>query len=191
MHPRLERQLDHAPLLGWLRGIRERRVRARMLRDEDVMEVVVDEVHHHWVVNLPALLEVVAALVLAWVAAFTSDRSAWVPLLLAAGILVHALWKALTHFMDVFVITDLRVLRLTGVLSNNHASTPLTRILDITVERPFVGRLLGYGHFTFESAAQEQGLRDIRFVGRPLQRDERIQSLQMKLLTRKRTESGP
>jgi hypothetical protein len=190
MDSRLARQLDHAPLVGWLRRVRERRVRARMLRDEDVMEVVVDEVHHHWVVNLPVALEVLAALLLVWVALVTSDRSAWLPLLLAAGVLLHAVWKALGHFMDVFVITDLRVLRLTGVLSNNHASTPLTRILDITVERPFLGRLLGYGHFTFESAAQEQGLRDIRYVGRPLQRDERIQSLQMKLLTRKRTESG-
>jgi hypothetical protein len=37
------------------------------------------------------------------------------------------------------------------------------------------GRLLGYGHFTFESAAQDQGLRDIRFVGDPDARDLAIQ----------------
>jgi predicted metallo-beta-lactamase superfamily hydrolase len=35
--------------------------------------------------------------------------------------------------------------------------------------------VLGYGHFTFESAAQEQGLRDIRYVARPLERDLVIQ----------------
>ena len=39
------------------------------------------------------------------------------------------------------------------------------------VEKPVVGRLLNYGHFVFESAAQEQGLRDIRYVGRPYERD--------------------
>ena len=35
--------------------------------------------------------------------------------------------------------------------------------------------MLGYGHFVFESAAQEQGLRDIRYVGRPDERDLAIQ----------------
>ena len=33
----------------------------------------------------------------------------------------------------------------------------------------------GFGHFVFESAAQEQGLRDIRYVGRPDERDLAIQ----------------
>jgi hypothetical protein len=61
------------------------------------------------------------------------------------------------------------------VLSSKHATTPLSRILDITVDQPFLGLLLGYGHFTFESAAQEQGLRDIRYVPKPLERDLVIQ----------------
>jgi hypothetical protein len=61
------------------------------------------------------------------------------------------------------------------VLGQSLATMPLHRILDITVEKPFNGRILGYGHFIFESAAQEQGLRDIRYVGRPDQRDLTIQ----------------
>jgi uncharacterized membrane protein YdbT with pleckstrin-like domain len=61
------------------------------------------------------------------------------------------------------------------VLSSKHATTPLSRILDITVDQPFLGLLLGYGHFTFESAAQEQGLRLITFVPKPLDRDLVIQ----------------
>ena len=41
--------------------------------------------------------------------------------------------------------------------------------------KPLHGRLLGFGHLTFESAAQEQGLRDIRYVARPDQREHTIQ----------------
>jgi hypothetical protein len=52
---------------------------------------------------------------------------------------------------------------------------PLSRILDITVRKPFTGRILGYGNFVFESAAQEQGLRDIHTVARPDERDLTIQ----------------
>jgi hypothetical protein len=83
--------------------------------------------------------------------------------------------KALHARMDRFVITNMRVFRLHGVLSQQLATMPLSRILDITVAKPLIGRLLGYGHFIFESAAQEQGLRDIRYVGRPDDRDLAIQ----------------
>ena len=69
----------------------------------------------------------------------------------------------------------MRVFRVHGVLSRELATMPLSRILDITVVKPLIGRILGYGHFVFESAAQEQGLRDIRFVGRPDERDLAIQ----------------
>ena len=76
---------------------------------------------------------------------------------------------------DRFVVTNMRVFRVHGVLSSHLATMPLSRILDITVVKPLHGRILGFGHFVFESAAQEQGLRDIRYVGRPDERDLVIQ----------------
>ena len=59
----------------------------------------------------------------------------------------------------------MRVFRVKGLLSRSQATMPLGRILDITVVNRCTGRLLGFGHFTFESAAQDQGLRDISYVG--------------------------
>ena len=76
---------------------------------------------------------------------------------------------------ECFVVTNMRVFRLHGVLSTHRATMPLSRILDITVDKPIIGRLLGFGHLTFESAAQDQGLREIKYVGRPDQRDLKIQ----------------
>jgi hypothetical protein len=73
------------------------------------------------------------------------------------------------------VITNMRVFRVRGVIAQRMATMPLGRILDISVEKPLAGRLFGYGHFVFESAAQKQGLRDIRYVGRPNERDLAIQ----------------
>ena len=100
---------------------------------------------------------------------------AWVPFAGAFLIWAHAAWRAIGEHMDRFVITNMRVFRVRGVLAQKLATMPLGRILDITVEKPVAGRLLDYGHFVFESAAQEQGLREIRFVGRPYQRDLTIQ----------------
>ena len=99
----------------------------------------------------------------------------WVPVILGGAIVAHAAWRILERKMDRFVITNMRVFRVHGILSQNIATMPLSRILDISVHKPIVGRVFGYGHFVFESAAQEQGLREIRFVGDPDQRGLTIQ----------------
>lgn len=163
------------PLLGWLRSVRDGRVRRRLLRDEGAHEDIVDEVHHHWVVHTVPVLEVVASLGVLYLFLVSSPTVGWLLLLVMAGLLGHAAWTSLVEYMDVFVVTNMRVFRVTGVFSSKHATTPLSRILDITVDQPFLGLLLGFGHFTFESAAQEQGLRDIRYVAKPLERDLVIQ----------------
>jgi uncharacterized membrane protein YdbT with pleckstrin-like domain len=163
------------PGLAWLRRIRDGRVRRRLLRDEDAHEDIVDEVHHHWVVHTVPTVEVVVAVAVFYLFLVSSVQVGWLLLLVMAGLLGHAAWKSLVEFMDVFVVTNMRVFRVTGVFSSKHATTPLSRILDITVDQPFLGLVLGFGHFTFESAAQEQGLRDIRYVAKPLDRDLVIQ----------------
>jgi hypothetical protein len=144
-----------------------------LLREEG--EVIVDVVHHHWAAYvLPLLESVLAVLLLAATSVVPVDLSS-VPLVLALGLFAHAFWGYLREHRDRFVITNMRVFRIHGVLSTSLATMPLHRILDITVHKPLHGRLLGYGHFVFESAAQEQGLRDIRYVGRPDERDLAIQ----------------
>jgi hypothetical protein len=159
--------------MGWFQRTFDPKIGSHLLRDEG--EVIVDEVPHHWVVYVVPLLEALVSVGLFYVFLISPVDIAWLPLLLAFGVLAHAAWKALVEHMDRFVITTMRVFRVRGVLSQRLATMPLGRILDISVEKPFSGRLLNYGHFVFESAAQEQGLREIRFVGRPYQRDLVIQ----------------
>jgi hypothetical protein len=144
-----------------------------LLRDEG--EVVVDVVGHHWVAYLRPALEGVAGLGLLALSTVLRLEIAWIVLVPALLLLLHAGWAALREHRDRFVITNMRVFRVNGVLSTHLATMPLSRILDITVVKPLHGRLLGFGHFIFESAAHEQGLRDIRYVGRPDERDLAIQ----------------
>ncbi|MBM7519603.1 PH domain-containing protein [Nocardioides nitrophenolicus] len=144
-----------------------------LLRDEG--EVVVDEVTHHWFAYVRPALETGLALVLLVGSWFVSVHVAWALIIVAVVLLARAGWQALGVLRDRFVITNMRVFRVHGVLSQSLATMPLSRILDISVQKPLHGRLLGFGHFCFESAAQEQGLRDIRYVGRPDDRDLAIQ----------------
>ena len=159
--------------MGLLRALTDPNIRKHLLREEG--EVIVDEVKHHGIVYLLPTLEAgVAVALLAWLP-FVDLDFAWFPFVVAFAILAHAGWKTLGHHRDRFVITNMRVFRVHGVLAQHLATMPLSRILDITVVKPLHGRLIGFGHFVFESAAQEQGLRDIRYVGRPDERDLSIQ----------------
>ena len=161
-------------MLRWLRSfVPDPEIRGHLLREEG--EVVVDEVAHHWVSYVRSVLwAVLGVLLLAW-SVLTDTSFAWVPFLGGWLALAWAGYLALSVHMDRFVVTNMRVFRVKGVFSQSLATMPLSRILDITVLKPFTGRILGYGNFVFESAAQEQGLRDIHTVARPDERDLTIQ----------------
>jgi len=149
------------------------KVRRHLISDEG--EVVIDEVRHHWVVFLLPLLEVAVAtgLLITMVVVAVPGEDAVLGLVLI--LLLHAFWRFLNEHRDRFVITNMRVMRIRGVFSQRVATTPIARILDITLDKPISGRILGYGHFIFESAAQDQGFREIKYVSRPDDRDLTIQ----------------
>ncbi len=160
--------------MGLIGSITDPNIAKHLLRDEG--EVIVDEVLHHWVAYIRPAIEARPRA--------RAARDHAVPLrrprvgaadhrVRAAGATPPGAW--LREKRDRFVITNMRVFRVHGVLSSHLATMPLSRILDITVVKPLHGRILGFGHFVFESAAQEQGLRDIRYVGRPDERDLTIQ----------------
>ena len=149
------------------------KVRRHLISDEG--EVVIDEVRQHWVVYSVPMLEVVLAAALLVTMATTAIGGQPVLLAIVLVLLAHAFWQFLTHHRDRFVVTNMRVMRIRGVFSQTVATTPIARVLDITLQKPIIGRVFGYGHFVFESAAQDQGFREIKWVSRPDDRDLTIQ----------------
>ena len=149
------------------------RVERHLIADEG--EVIVDEVRKHWAAVVGAVLEMCAAVPALILLAWVPQQLYWFPLFLALFLFLHGFWRVLQARMDRFVITNMRVFRVHGILSQRIATMPISRILDISVHTPLIGRVFGYGHFVFESAAQDQGLREIRFVGSPDQRGATIQ----------------
>src|SRR4051812_14204477 len=149
------------------------KVRRHLISDEG--EVVIDEVRQHWVVYSVPMLEVALAAALLLTMATTKIGVQPVLLAIVLVLLAHAWWQFLIHHRDRFVVTNMRVMRIRGVISQTVATTPIARVLDITLKKTIPGRIFGYGHFIFESAAQDQGFREIRWVSRPDDRDLTIQ----------------
>lgn len=158
-----------------LRRLLDPKVERHLIRSEG--EVIIDEVRHHWVVYSVPFLELLLACLLLGVVLFGPLNSAPIVLVVVAALLAHAGWQAINEHRDRFVVTNMRVIRIRGVFSQVIATTPIMRILDVTVNKPISGRLFGYGHFVFESAAQEQGFREIKYVSRPDERDLTIQTV--------------
>ena len=140
-------------------------------------EQIVDEVRRHPMAIFLPVLRLILAVALSFFALLVDATVGWLLILTSLVIGAHALWRILDQHMDRFVITNMRVFRVHGIFNQHRATMPMSRILDITVDKPFWGRVFGYGHFVFESAAQDQGLRDIRFVGQPDARDLTIQTV--------------
>jgi uncharacterized membrane protein YdbT with pleckstrin-like domain len=146
-----------------------------LLLDDD--EYIVDEVKKHPMAIFWPAVRVLVAVVLMVAATYAGAPFGWLLGLLGIGIGVQAIWRICDEQMDRFVITNMRAFRVHGLLSRHRATTPMTRILDITVNQSLVGRIFNYGDFIFESAAQDQGLREIEYVGRPDERDRTIQTV--------------
>jgi hypothetical protein len=76
-------------------------------------------------------------------------------------------WRLWEWSVDRIVVTDRRILEVSGLLSRKVASMPLDKVTDMTYRRTFVGRLLGYGAFIVESPGQKQAVEMINFIPQP------------------------
>jgi hypothetical protein len=134
-------------------------------------EHVVDEVRKVWVAFVgPSLVVAVSVAVMLWAVATTPIDVLWVPLLVGLLGVGYGADRIARVWKDRLIITDSRVMRVSGVYNRTAAWMPLSRVLDITVDRPLWLRPLGAGHLTLENAAQEQGLREFRFIPNPSRR---------------------
>jgi uncharacterized protein YjbI with pentapeptide repeats/membrane protein YdbS with pleckstrin-like domain len=125
---------------------------------------------HPVVVIAPVLLILAGASVAGFVTGALSPGSAGF-----VGI-VWALWAVLAAWqgrhialwwLRRFVVTDRRMMLVTGGLFRSLEMMPLNKVTDLNVRRSFTGRLLGYGEFIVGSAGQKQALRSVSFVPNP------------------------
>jgi membrane protein YdbS with pleckstrin-like domain len=138
-------------------------------------EEIRDHIRRHWMASVFPALRLAIGLFLFSTAWLYASLLFYVLLAVSLILIANALWGLADQFRDRFVVTNQKVYRVHGNVNQVRASMPLTRILDITVDRPVLGRIFGYGHFVFESAAQDQGLRDIRWVPDIDERERLIQ----------------
>jgi len=86
---------------------------------------------------------------------------------LLVALVIRTLWKVVEWNAERFVVTDARILLVTGPVSRRVDMLPLRKVTDMSYRRSAFGRLLGYGEFVMESAGERQSLHRIRFLPDP------------------------
>jgi hypothetical protein len=128
-------------------------------------------VHRHPAILILPIAEAVGGLVAAFLLSGTLLRTnaplrdvvwiAWIALAL------NLVWKAVNWGVDYFVVTSQRIMLTSGLLTRKVAMMPLGKVTDMSFQRSFAGRVLGYGEFIIESAGQDQALRTVDHIPNP------------------------
>lgn len=138
------------------------------------------EFTYHWMYLTKPVATFAGALVLgaALVAASDGATLAWVILVGALVWFGLPLLSAIENRHAVrLIITDSRVVFVEGWLAKRYGMMPLTKITDLTIHEPIIGRILGYGTIIAESAGQDQALTRIHFLPEPLRAWQTISDL--------------
>jgi membrane protein YdbS with pleckstrin-like domain len=90
-------------------------------------------------------------------------------LLILSVVMLILVLKRLGDRYTSYVVTDTRIMRISGIIGRRAHSIPWVRVTDLTIEQSLTGRLFGYATLHIESANEDSGLRDLEGVSDPLQ----------------------
>jgi hypothetical protein len=111
----------------------------------------------------------------------SGDSTGTAALALIAIILLF--WLGLRRLGDhytIYVLTNARILKITGLLSRKVQSIPLGKVTDLSFKQSLMGRLLSYATVRIESANEESGLRDLSGVKDPIEFNKKLITIVVK-----------
>jgi membrane protein YdbS with pleckstrin-like domain len=76
-------------------------------------------------------------------------------------------WRIGDWWFDRFILTNKRVMVVSGIVTRKVAMMPLLRVTDMKYVQSPLGRILRYGTFELESAGQDQALRRVENLPNP------------------------
>jgi membrane protein YdbS with pleckstrin-like domain len=131
----------------------------------------------HWFVFVWGARFTILALIVGIILAFVSSGQGPGPVRDVLGIvtlvifvvgLAVLLWTVLHYLNQEYVITNRRVLQVSGVLNKSSSDSSLEKINDARLEQSFFGRIFGFGDLDVMTAA-EVGIERFRMIKDPIE----------------------
>jgi hypothetical protein len=126
-------------------------------------------IRRHWAVlaggTIQSLLLFAVGILIARI--LSGDFVRMVAIYFCIFVVARWIWIISDWYVEKLVVTDKRVLLVTGIATRKVAIMPLVKVTDLTFNRSATGLMLGYGQFVVETAGQDQALSHIDFVPKP------------------------
>jgi uncharacterized membrane protein YdbT with pleckstrin-like domain len=137
-------------------------------------EQVLFETHQHWLVLVGEIMTE-CLLSIAVIVMVTIIWVLWLPNVLVALGYLLLIFPLISLLRDVliwakrkYVVTNRRVMQLSGVFSKNVTDSSLEKVNDVKMSQSFLGRMFNYGDIEILTAS-ELGVNKFRHIGRPIQ----------------------
>jgi Bacterial PH domain len=113
--------------------------------------------------SLQTFLMLVLWLIALFVRGFAST-TAIIAFLIFDGHVLYLAYRRLEDLYTLYVFTNQRVMRLSGIFNRDQASIDWLRVVDFGWKQPFLGRLLGYATLRVDSASEKASLAELRDI---------------------------
>jgi membrane protein YdbS with pleckstrin-like domain len=130
------------------------------------------EWRRHWIeLGKEIAIGVAATLLMGYATGYMAKKDipsgVTIVILLWLVVLLWVGWRVGDWWFDRFILTNKRVMVVSGIITRNVAMMPLVRVTDMKYVQSPLGRLLKYGTFELESAGQDQALRKVENLPNP------------------------
>jgi len=124
------------------------------------------EIKKHWLVLASPFLALVLFLVATIIFFNLSSEAGLVFLAITFIIALYFVYRIFDRKVNIWAVTNLRVIDEYGVFSHNAKESPLDKINNVSYQQPLIGRIFNYGSVQIQTAA-EMGATTYRFVTSP------------------------
>ncbi len=93
-----------------------------------------------------------------------ASTTAIVAFLIFDGHVLYLAYRRLEDLYTLYVFTNQRVMRLSGIFNRDQASIDWLRVVDFGWKQPFLGRLFGYATLRVDSASEKASLAELRDI---------------------------
>lgn len=136
------------------------------------------EVPKHWAACVAPLIRMILGLILCGLAVRLEGFWYWLVLYFGWCLVFESFWRHLRIYRDRFTLTTTKIMRFQGVINDHRSTLPIGRVVDIDVNRSWLGKMWNYGHLDFahirlEMAGQLNDFQKIKFI-RDINRIEEI-----------------
>lgn len=129
---------------------------------------------HHWIFPIAHMIRwilfagVIIGLIILFGSLFPDARFIrWFYFALAIPV-VRIAWGFLSWRMNVYALTNRRVVEITGVLSKRVSDSSLEKLTDVVLTQSLFGRMLGYGDIEVLTGAAKAGINRLRQINKPM-----------------------